>query len=341
MPFNPSFILFSSSLILGTLITITSNSWFAAWIGLEINLLSFIPLLISGSPLSSESALKYFLTQALASSSLLLTIMILYFLLSFNLMNYFSSPDFFMLLSLPLFLKAGVAPFHFWFPMIIEGMKWNNSFILLTWQKIAPFILLTYFINSSLFFITPILFSAYIGAIGGFNQTSLRKIMAFSSINHMSLNIIRYINKPISIYNLSPYLHPSHLLVILIFKNFNMNFISQTYSFPNMSFNLKLMIFLNFLSLGGLPPFLGFFPKWMIILSMIYFNMITLIFWMLMMSLLTLYFYSRISYSTFMFNFSEMKFYLFPNYHSSNLIIFMTSLSTLGLPLIMLINFFI
>jgi NADH-ubiquinone oxidoreductase chain 2 len=48
--------------------------------GLEINLLSFIPLSIKSNNLfSSEASLKYFLTQALASRTLLFSIILFSF----------------------------------------------------------------------------------------------------------------------------------------------------------------------------------------------------------------------------------------------------------------------
>jgi NADH-ubiquinone oxidoreductase chain 2 len=48
--------------------------------GLEINLLSFIPLSIKSNNLfSSEASLKYFLTQALASRTLLFSVILFSF----------------------------------------------------------------------------------------------------------------------------------------------------------------------------------------------------------------------------------------------------------------------
>jgi len=83
-----------------------------------------------------------------------------------------------------LLLKRGAAPFHFWFPNVIEGLSWINSLILITWQKIAPLILTSYIIINKIILISVIL-SIIIGSLGGLNQTSLRKLMAFSSINHL------------------------------------------------------------------------------------------------------------------------------------------------------------
>jgi NADH-ubiquinone oxidoreductase chain 2 len=67
-----------------------------------------------------------------------------------------------------------------------------------------------------------------------------------------------------------------------------------------MNLILNILIFISLLSLGGLPPFLGFFPKWLIIelliLNKIFFNILILLFF----TLITLFFYLRISYNSFL-----------------------------------------
>jgi NADH-ubiquinone oxidoreductase chain 2 len=77
MPNTPTKILLSTTLIGGILISISSNSWLGAWIGLEINLISFIPLISTQENIyTTEASLKYFVIQALASSVLLFLVII-------------------------------------------------------------------------------------------------------------------------------------------------------------------------------------------------------------------------------------------------------------------------
>jgi NADH-ubiquinone oxidoreductase chain 2 len=64
-------------LIGSILISISSNSMLGAWKGLEINLISFIPLISSQENIyTNEASLKYFLIQALALTSLLFLVII-------------------------------------------------------------------------------------------------------------------------------------------------------------------------------------------------------------------------------------------------------------------------
>jgi NADH:ubiquinone oxidoreductase subunit 2 (subunit N) len=68
----PYYFFFLITLFLGTFMRISSCNWLYVWIGLEINLISFIPLIMaSGVDSETESRLKYFLVQALGSGLLL------------------------------------------------------------------------------------------------------------------------------------------------------------------------------------------------------------------------------------------------------------------------------
>nr|YP_007026033.1 NADH dehydrogenase subunit 2 [Spodoptera exigua]AFQ31558.1 NADH dehydrogenase subunit 2 [Spodoptera exigua] len=301
---NSNKMFFFFILIFSTLISISSNSWFGCWIGLKINLLSFIPLISNSNNLfSTEASLKYFLTQSIASLNFLFTILIKLTLMKNFEMNNFLS----IMMNFSMLMKMGSVPFHFWFPNIIEGLSWLNSFILMTWQKITPLILLSYYMNNYFINIIVIL-NVIIGAIGGLNQTSLRKLMAFSSINNLGWMIMSIsISETLWIFYFSLY---SFMISIMCFFFYilNMFFINQLFM-NNMNFMIKINILINFLSLGGLPPFIGFFPKWIIINFLINNNMYLMTFIFIMMSLIMLFFYIRISYSAIMFNYMKNKWF--------------------------------
>jgi NADH:ubiquinone oxidoreductase subunit 2 (subunit N) len=59
--------------------------------------------------------------------------------------------------------------------------------------------------------------------------------------------------------------------------------------------------------LGGLPPLLGFFPKWVTIELLININYFILIFFLINFTLITLYFYIRISYSSLLINHNRLN----------------------------------
>nr|AXS65461.1 NADH dehydrogenase subunit 2 [Cucujoidea sp. 39 KM-2017] len=291
--------LFFNTMIFSSLMAISSYSWFSMWLSLEINLLSIIPLFNSmKNYFPSESALKYFITQSMASTIIL-----------FSILNFINLNDIFlsnfsnqMIFNSAILTKMGAAPFHFWFPEIMEGLNWFNNLIILTWQKIAPFMIISFNMDISYFFMFIILCSSMIGGIMGFNQISLRKIMAFSSINHIGwmLSSLMISNNLWVIY----FFIYSFISVILIFmfSSINSLFLYQLFNFNNPNNYINFFLMLIFLSLGGLPPFLGFLPKWLTINGLISSNMMFLSFFLIIFTLITLFIYLRMIFNTFMLN---------------------------------------
>nr|YP_009121459.1 NADH dehydrogenase subunit 2 [Parnassius cephalus]AJF41832.1 NADH dehydrogenase subunit 2 [Parnassius cephalus] len=321
---NSNKMFFYFILFFSTLISISANSWLGCWIGLEINLLSFIPLISnSKNLLSSEAALKYFLTQSIASINFLFSILLKMILLkNFEINNLFS-----ILINSSMLMKLGSAPFHFWFPNIIEGLSWFNCFILMTWQKISPMILLSYYMNNN-FLMFIMIFNVIVGTMGGINQTSLRKLMSFSSINNLGWMLAALMmTENLWIFYLMMY---SFLISIMcfFFNMLNIYYINQLF-IMNMKFSLKMSLLINFLSLGGLPPFLGFFPKWIIINFLIMNKLFIISFIFIMMSLIMLFFYIRIMYSSIMFNYLKMKW--FKNFMKNYLLMMMNIFSMISL----------
>nr|YP_009913174.1 NADH dehydrogenase subunit 2 [Lelecella limenitoides]QLJ92986.1 NADH dehydrogenase subunit 2 [Lelecella limenitoides] len=299
---NSNKMFFMFILCFSSLISISSNSWLGCWIGLEINLLSFIPLISTpNNLLNSEASLKYFLTQSIASINFLFSILLSMLIMK----NFITNNLISILINSSLLMKMGSMPFHFWFPNIAEGLSWLNYFILMTWQKITPMILLSYYLNSNFLYLMMIL-NVMVGTIGSFNQTSLRKMMAFSSINNLGwmLSALMISQNLWMIY----FLFYSFLISFMCFLFYIMNifYINQLFNF-NLNLSIKMSIMINFLSLGGLPPFLGFFPKWMIINYLLMNDLFIIIFIFMMTSLIMLFIYIRIIYSSLMFFSIKLK----------------------------------
>nr|ATL15410.1 NADH dehydrogenase subunit 2 [Callosobruchus chinensis] len=311
-------LMFLNILFLSTLIVISSYAWFSMWIGLEINLLAILPLMVNPKNIyPSEAAMKYFITQTLASLILLFAILMSNslnmseFAIPHNSLNFLD-----LLINSSLFLKTGAAPFHAWFPEVMEGLNWSNCLLMMTWQKIAPMMILIH--NLSMFFYLTwiILISSILSGIMGLNQTSLRKILAYSSINHIAWMLSSMLNfKMIWLLYFTIYTILTMNLVI-IFYYFNIFYSNQFYLIFNSN---KLLIFffsLNFLSLGGLPPFLGFLPKWLTILNLVMNQFYSLTLILIISTLITLYFYIRLNFSSLLINKIELivKFKLINNF---------------------------
>nr|AFI39327.1 NADH dehydrogenase subunit 2 [Anolis carolinensis] len=290
-----------SSLATGTIITMTSHHWLMAWVGLELNTLAIIPIISTmHHPRSTEAATKYFLTQAAASALILFSSMTnAWNTGSWDITQPLTSPSY-ILLTMALAMKLGLAPLHFWLPEVIQGSTMTTAFIIATWQKIAPMSLIFLTMNnlSTSVFLLMGLLSSLVGGWGGLNQTQTRKIMAYSSIAHLGwMATIASIMTNILIMNLLIYLitTTSVFLSLIISKS---KTIQDTTSTWTLSPTLTIIMLLSLLSLGGLPPLTGFIPKWLIMEELILQNFNLLISMMAASSLLSLFFYLRLTYTT-------------------------------------------
>jgi len=202
----------------------------------------------------------------------------------------FSAP-----LSAALLLKAGSAPFHFWFPPTLEGILWPQALVLITIQKITPISLLSYYVSEQILLISAAaIISAIVGAVGGLNQTLLRKLLGYSSINHIAWIISALLMS-----------ERTWLLYFLVYSAISFSVVilfhfRQTFHFNHLINNassrsaIKLVMFISLLSLGGLPPFTGFIPKWIVIQQLCWSSNFLLLLVLLGSSLFTLFYYLRI-----------------------------------------------
>nr|WPW47282.1 NADH dehydrogenase subunit 2 [Halobates alluaudi] len=276
--------------IMSTLLVLSSENWFGMWMGLEINMLSFIPLMEEEkNMMSSESKMIYFIIQSMASMMFVFMITVNpLIMIDENMINYLPMS----VITLSMMIKMGMAPMHLWFINIMKKLKWDNCLIIMTWQKIAPLSILSN-TNNNIFMINMVaILSALIGAIGGINQTSTKKIMAYSSVNHLGwiTTCVMYDNE-----TWMKYLMIYSLMIFVLtetFKKKSINFINQMNT--NMKTKTeKISIIMMMLSLGGLPPFLGFLPKWLVIQSLMNNECKMTIIILMMTSMITLFYYMR------------------------------------------------
>nr|AQP30101.1 NADH dehydrogenase subunit 2 [Microtermes sp. A TB-2017] len=306
MPSNSTKILLLTTLMSGVLVSVSSNSWLGAWMGLEINLMSFIPLMSNIKNMyNTEASLKYFIVQVLASATLLFLVVMK--TLTEDLFTLEESAYTPMIICTPILLKSGAAPLHWWFPGVMEGLSWENCALLMTVQKAAPLMLLSYLIEINTFTLSIILMSTIVGAIGGLNQTSMRKILTYSSINHTGWMLIA-LTLSETLWTVYFVIYSTlTLTVVSAIKLSGVSFINQTMLSNKETTLMKFMMFTSLLSLGGLPPFLGFLPKWIIIQAMIMNSLAPVATVVVVTSLITLYYYLKISYSSFMILNTEPK----------------------------------
>nr|UXW93581.1 NADH dehydrogenase subunit 2 [Athalia sikkimensis] len=299
---NMNFILYMM-LFFSTILVMNSSSWFSAWMGLEINMMSFIPLMMNNKNYlkSSNSMMMYFIVQVISSSILIMMMLNLKIIkMSFN-SNLTMS---IMLMSL--IMKMGAAPFHWWIPKIMNNLNWLNCLILMTWQKIAPMILMIQLPNKSMIYMSAIL-SSFSGSMMAMNQTSFKIMLSFSSINHLGWMMMTMMLNFKMMYVYFLFYTSINMIICLNLNKFNINYLSQMFKINNNNKMIKLIINSSFLSLGGIPPFLGFLPKLMVLTLMIKNKMFIETFLMMILTLMILSIYMNSFTSSLLLNKMNIK----------------------------------
>ena len=192
-------------------------------------------------------------------------------------------------------IKLGVAPFHLWLPDIYEGALLPVTLYFATVQKLVTFIIfirLFGIIFVDLFYIIqPILIiSSVISIITGtlicVSEMKIKRFLAYSSITHMgfllmglsvggtegiqaSLTyfIVYYILTFGAWYSIT-------IIKVIVFENnqYREKFLTNIDDFGYFIKNkpmLGLIIGINFLSMGGIPPLVGFASKTVILNAVI------------------------------------------------------------------------
>nr|AUR45378.1 NADH dehydrogenase subunit 2 [Edolisoma tenuirostre pererratum] len=292
-------LIFTISLLLGTTITISSNHWMMAWTGLEINTLAILPLISkSHHPRAIEAATKYFLVQATASTLVLFSSMTNAWHTGQWDITQLTHPTSCLIMTAAISMKLGLAPFHFWFPEVLQGSSLTTGLLLSTLMKFPPITLLymtSQALNTTLLTTMAIL-SAALGGWMGLNQTQTRKIMAFSSISHLGwMTIIIIYNPKLALLNFYLY----SLMTAAIFLTLNSIKalkLSTLMTAWTKTPSLSAILLLALLSLAGLPPLTGFLPKWLIIQELTKQDMAPAAVIISLLSLLGLFFYLRLAY---------------------------------------------
>nr|AYN73500.1 NADH dehydrogenase subunit 2 [Lophoceros camurus] len=297
---NPHAKLFTStSLLLGTTITISSNHWVMAWAGLEINTLAIIPLISkSHHPRAIEATIKYFLVQAAASALILFSSTINAWYTGQWDITQMTHPTSCLLLTAAISMKLGLVPFHFWFPEALQGSTLTTALLLSTVMKFPPITILLLTSNSlnPTLLTTMAIASATLGGWMGLNQTQTRKILAFSSISHLGWMIIIIVYYP-KLTLLTFYLYTIMTSAVFLTLNSTKTLsLSTAMTSWTKTPMLNATFMLSLLSLAGLPPLTGFLPKWLILQELTKQGMASTSTIIALLSLLGLFFYLRLAY---------------------------------------------
>ena len=284
------YILFILFAILGSFVLISSDNFLTAFIGLELQSLSLYLMAAFNTKnlKSNEAGIKYFSLGALSSGFLLFGISMIYYDTSSfymqNLNNFTTISEIGLsLILISLFFKVSAAPFHIWTPDVYEGSPTISTLFFASLPKFASLIFLFRVYQElnisgiqSLDYIFQIVcaISLLVGVYGAITQKVIKRLLAFSSINHIGFMLLgimcyQFMSEGTLFFYLIIYLITTFgiFAVLLNLRTVEGEFtkISQLNGlrFTSNSKSISMLVF--FFSLAGIPPFAGFFAKFFIL----------------------------------------------------------------------------
>nr|YP_010736819.1 NADH dehydrogenase subunit 2 [Macropsis huangbana]WEP24693.1 NADH dehydrogenase subunit 2 [Macropsis huangbana] len=294
MNLNFTKMLFINTIMIGVMMAVSSNNWMILWTSMEIGVLSIVPLMTQ-EKMSSDSPIKYFIIQSISSCMMIMSISSMTSMINFK-----------ILLTQAMMIKIGAAPFHTWVLSIIEGIEYYSMFILFTLIKIPGLFTLS-MLNEQFKYWS--IMSMIIGSIMVMNQSSLKKMISYSSIYNLGI-MLSSINET-QVWTTYLLIYSMMLMMVLsMFSKMKINYLNQLIS-NEIEMISKTSIWVSLLSMAGMPPMIGFTIKMLILEKMIIKMEILLLTTILTSSILMMYMYMRISFLSMMMFSTLMKWKIF------------------------------
>lgn len=310
----------------GAVIMVSFADLSMLFIGLEI--LSISLYILAGSDKSNtrsnESALKYFMMGAFATGFLLFGIALIYGVTgAFNLKQIavfvqsnvntlptmFYAGVLFMLIGLA--FKVSAAPFHFWAPDVYDGAPTVVTAFMATVVKTAAFaafyrLFITCF--SSIYdFWAPVIailsaITMLVGNISAVYQTSLKRMLAFSSVANAGYMLMALAAPSIAsksallFYALAYSLSSIGVFAVLhnVYKTTGNEGIKAVKGLAKTNPFAAVMVTICMLSMAGIPPVAGFFGKYYVFVSALNSDLTWLVLIAVLSSLIGVYYYFKV-----------------------------------------------
>ena len=310
----------------GMMVMASANNLMTLYMGLELQSLAIYVLAAFARDdiRSSEAGLKYFVLSALASGLLLYGISLTY--------GFSGAMDFGHIaqavtdpagVSTGLmvgiaFIVAGLAfklsavPFHMWTPDVYEGAPTPVTAFMSTAPKVAPFVVLLRVLFGPFGHVAvqwqPIIVlvaiaSMLLGSFAAIAQTNVKRLMAYSSIGHMGYALIGLAActqtgvRGVLLYLLTYVVMSAGVFACIVAMRRRGLAIEKIADLGGLAKNdpaLAILMAIFMLSMGGIPPFAGFFGKFFVFEAAIDSGMYTLATIGVLTSVVALFYYLRV-----------------------------------------------
>ncbi len=312
--------------VCGMMIMASANHLLTLYLGLELMSLCLYSMIAfyRDDALAVESAMKYFVLGALASSILLYGMSLLYGLtgalslpeLGIAVAN--MQPDNLALILATVFIvvalafKLGVAPFHMWVPDVYHGSPTSTTAFIGAAPKIAAFALTLRLLVGGLedlqgmwqqMLIVLALLSILIGNIIAIAQDNLKRMLAYSTISHMGFFLLGILSGTDAGYGASLFYVLVYatmscavfgVILVLSDNNFESDQLDDLKGLNTRSPLLALFILILMFSMAGVPPAAGFFAKLSVIQALVDVGLVWVAVVAVILAVIGAYYYLRI-----------------------------------------------
>nr|UXF59412.1 NADH dehydrogenase subunit 2 [Dicyathifer mannii] len=269
---------------------VVSGGLLGVYVGFECAFLGIVAVLAGESVEENESCMKYYIFQALGS---------IYMLVGFvslvePVISLYWSWGFVML---GVCLKAGFFPFHYWVPSVLATCSWFSCFLVTVWQKVGLMCFIgKWGVSYELTWFLEVIAcaTALLGGVGGIGVVFYRTLIGYSSLVHSGWMILASL---LGVYGVMFYIFVYSMVSGSLMYRLYCSKVMCFEDFSNLNHRGSeqfFLIFVDFLSLAGIPTLPGFLPK-LVVLVMVGMTYPLSLFLLIFSSLLSLFYYLKVA----------------------------------------------
>jgi NADH-quinone oxidoreductase subunit N len=312
--------------LLGIMVMVSARSLLVLYLGLELLALSQYALIALNrdSAVAAESAMKYFVLGAIASGTLLYGISMIYGASgTLNLQQlaiHFSNPG---SVNLPVLLglafivvgvafKFGAVPFHMWLPDVYQGAPTAVTLYIGSAPKIAAFALAWRILSEGLgglhggwqdMLIALSVLSLGLGNVVAIAQKNLKRMLAYSTISHVGFILMGFIagteqGLSAALFYTIVYVTMAAgafgMIILLSRRGFEAENLEDFKGLNARSPWFALMMLMIMFSMAGVPPFVGFYAKLVVLAAVVDVGLVWLAALGVLFSVVGAYYYIRL-----------------------------------------------
>ena len=295
--FRADFYTLSLFALLGVMLLISANSLVMVYLGLELISLSSYALVAfdRDSRRGSEAAMKYFVLGSMASGMLLYGMSMIYGATGTldlykvaDAVQVLGSDDLMLIFGLVflvvgLSFKLGVVPFHMWIPDVYHGAPVATTLFISSVPKMAAFAMAIRLLDtglgemqtdwSQMLAILAVL-SIVLGNLAAIAQTNIKRMLAYSTISHMGFVLMGLLPGTATGYGAGMFYVIVYslmsaaafgMVILLSARGVEAEKLDDFKGLNQRNAWYAAIMAMVMFSMAGVPVFVGFFAKWLVI----------------------------------------------------------------------------